>query len=145
MGDWITEEEFKGQLPARFVTAALDDDNDGSADSGVLSAIVTDAENWIDGYLEAAGIEKPVTASLHPRLKHSALKYALYTLYDRRGMSEQAERIYKEWIGPAMKWLEALSTRKENLTPAQGAANASSTSIITETSKLHRTGGGNLA
>jgi phage gp36-like protein len=93
----------------------LDDDSDGAEDSGLLASVHDDALNWINGYLQQAGIELPV--SIPARLKHSAVKYAEYSLWTRRGGIERAKSVYDQWIKPAMVWLERIARGEETLVP----------------------------
>jgi phage gp36-like protein len=142
---WITSDDLIAQIPSQYLLQALDDDGDGEADEGVLDAIVAEAEMWVEGYLQEAGITTPDAQGLHSRIKHSVLMYAKYRVFDRRGIREESQAVYDQWIKPAVAWFEKLAVRRAALTPEQGAGKVPGASIITAPSRTHSATGRDMA
>ena len=116
----------------------LDDDADGAEDAQLIESLNSEAEKWIMGYLEQAGVEMP--SSIPARLQHCAIKYAEYLLWSRRKAAERADKVYEQWIAPAMAWLDKIARGVEVLLPAD-ADDETPPGAITETAKTTSSGG----
>ena len=116
----------------------LDDDSDGAEDLQIIESLHADSLNFINGYLDQAGIvvADPVPA----RLKHTALKYAEYSLLNRRHAQERAAAIYEQWIKPAMAWLSRIASGEELLQPVED--DQTPPGAIVEPAKTTPSGGG---
>ena len=135
----FTQSDQVASIPEATQLLALDDNADGSADSGAFAAVLADAEQWIAGYLEQAGI-----TLLNPppaRLKHLGVRYAEYTLWRRRGGAEKASKIYEEWLEPGMMWLERIARGQEKLSPQAPGDPATQAGAITEPAKSYPSDG----
>ena len=88
--NYITAAELIGKIPAQDRDAAVDDDADGSADSGVMTQLIEDCCNDVDVFYNLRGIATPVDPAVYPLAKQAALYLATEQFYTRRG--EPAER-----------------------------------------------------
>jgi hypothetical protein len=111
----FSKAELVAAMPEATQHLALDDGDDGQQVDAIFAAVLAEAEAWIGGYLQQAGLE--LADPPHERLKHAGLKYAEYTLWNRRGHAERAKQVYEQWIEPAMEWLARVARREESLTP----------------------------
>lgn len=132
----FTRQDLIAAIQDASLLALLDDSGTGE-DSVVLAAIQAEAEEWVNGYLEAAGIgiPNPVPA----RLRFNAIKYAEYGLWRRRGADARAKVLYDDWIAPAAAWLERVALGEERLTAA--SASDLEAEAITEKSRLYNESG----
>jgi phage gp36-like protein len=83
---YLSEADLTPHLPPQFLLQALDDDGDGSADSGVLNSILTASSDEVDSLL-GSRYPVPFSAPLPALVKTAARVFALETLYRRRGFS----------------------------------------------------------
>lgn len=112
---YLASTDLHGLLPPAFVAEALDDDRDGSADSGVWDAVEEDAAGQIDSRL-GGRYSVPFTAPLPAVVVEAAKVFACELLYQRRGMSGEAN----PWTARAnamRKRLEAIGDGSQPLTP----------------------------
>lgn len=138
---YTTRAAITAKLPESFLVEALDDDNDGVEDAGLLDQIITDATVEIDGYLEGR-YTLPITPA--PALLRTAcLTIVLADLYARRGVADEAN----PWKKPAT----ALRTRLERIAKGEiplvarvEKADAAVT-VVTEPARTHSASGGLLA
>jgi phage gp36-like protein len=134
---YLAEADLIPHLPPQFLLQALDDDGDGSADDGLLDAILTASSDEVDAILGArfATPFSPVPALV----KTSARIFALETLYRRRGFSGDNN----PWEVPAKDLrarLNRIGQGKEPLTP-DIERKQSSVSVIVEDAKTHDSAG----
>ena len=134
----FTQDELTAAVPESIQLLALDDDADNAADSGLFEKVLADAETWIGGYLEQAGLALADYVT-NKRLKHLGIRYAEYSLWNRRGQAERTKKIYDEWIKPGMTWLEKVASGAETLTAA--AQGGSAASVITEPARTYDAAG----
>jgi phage gp36-like protein len=111
----FTQDDLKAFVPEAYQAMAMDDANTGMIDDDVFDSILQACEDWIVGYLEQAGLTLDDPAPR--RLKVAAMRYAEYTLWDRRGHTERADACYKRWIEPLMTWLGKIARGDETLIP----------------------------
>lgn len=82
---YVAQADLENLIPADFIVEALDDDADGSADTGAWDQVAAAAARQIDGYLEqryALPLDTP-----YPNLvTEAAVVFAAEILYQRRGM-----------------------------------------------------------
>lgn len=88
--NYITAEELIAKIPAADRDAACDDDGNGSADTGMLTAVIEQACDEVDTFYSIRGVATPLSVTDNPLAKQAALHLAIETLYTRRG--EPAER-----------------------------------------------------
>ncbi len=134
----FTQTDLIAAIPNVHLLMAMEDDQDSDTIDSVFESILADAERWISGYLEQAGLEIP--DPVPSRLRHAGIKYAEYMLHRRRNNATFAERVYEEWIRPASKWLERIATGAESLVPI--TADDTPGGLVAEPSKLNTPAGG---
>lgn len=140
----FTQDDFTAAVPEAFQLLALDDDADGTQDTGLFDKLIAAATTWIEGFLDQAGLE--LGDPPHARLKHYGLKYGEYELWRRRGHHERAKDIYEQWIAPGEKWLSKIATGQESLTPpTEATGDTDQAGVITEDAKTYEDGGRLLA
>lgn len=87
---YTSQAEIEALLPPAFLTEALDDDRDASADSGLLDAVIQAAGDEIDGLLSPS-YDVPFTDTPLPALVRSAARIlTCEALWLRRGHSGDA-------------------------------------------------------
>ena len=128
-------------IPEITQLVTLDDDGDQIADVGVFDSVLAEATDWIEGYLEQAGLSIPSTVP--KRLKHLGVKYAEYTLWRRRGHSERMKELFDNWLKPGAAYLEKVSRGEESLA-ADSAADTTGT-VISEPARTHDEAGRMMA
>ena len=82
MAAYLTSADIDARLSAAVQLQALDDDADGIADTGKLTAILDAASRWVDGELRRAtefGTPYPALAT------QAAIARAVWQLYERSG------------------------------------------------------------
>lgn len=84
---YCTQAEIETRIPAPHLNDALDDDRDGTADEGVLTAIIASADNAVDAYL--AGLYDVPIAPAPAPCKEASLIFACEAIYDRRQIVER--------------------------------------------------------
>lgn len=83
MSAYTTQADITSFLNGQDIVPFLDDDRDGSADTGLLATIISNAGTKIDGRL--AGIYTvPFTGTIPPRVKDAANVIVCWSLYQRR-------------------------------------------------------------
>lgn len=82
---YVTQADL-AELPDDFLIEALDDDNDGAADSGAWDLVAAQAGEAVDAYL-GARYEVPLESPYPPLAKQAAKVFALEILYERRGQT----------------------------------------------------------
>lgn len=102
---YTTQAKLIGKIPAPHLNDACDDDGDGSADSGVLDAIIANAATAVDAYL-AGLFEVPFTDPAPAACQEAALIFACEEVYDRRQVSDRNP--FKERADWWRKRLEAI-------------------------------------
>ena len=135
----FSQSDLVASIPEATQLLALDDNSDGAADTGAFAAVLADAEVWIAGYLEQAGLTLPSPAP--SRLKHLGMRYAEYTLWRRRGAAEKAKQVYEEWLARGIKWLERIASGEESLLPLPLGDPAAEPGAITAPAKSHASDG----
>jgi phage gp36-like protein len=140
----FSQADLIGSVPEIAQLLTLDDDGNSVADDGVFDAVLAEATEWIEGYLEQAG--ETLADPPPKRLKHLGMKYAEYTLWRRRGHAERTKQLYEEWIKPANAWLDRIAAGSETLEPVaiDGSADSGG-DVISETARTYPTGGGLMA
>ena len=84
---YCTSEQIQTAIPAPHLNDALDDDRDGSADSGVLTAIIAQADQAVDGYL--SGLYTVPFASPPPAAREASFVFACELVYARRQIMDK--------------------------------------------------------
>ena len=113
----FTQTEMIASIPASKMLLGIDDDGDAIEDDGLFDAILRKAEDFVGGYLDQAGIPRwpdPLPA----RLKIAAMNFALYLLYERRGMQNEKKTQMEDWVSPDRTWLSRIANGEESLSPS---------------------------
>jgi hypothetical protein len=113
----FTQAEMVASMPASKMLLGMDDDGDSVEDEGLFASILTSAEDFVGGYLDQAGIARwpdPLPA----RLKTAGMNFALYKLYERRGMQNEMKTQMENWVSPDRTWLSRIANGEESLSPA---------------------------
>jgi phage gp36-like protein len=138
---YTTRQKITAKLPDRFLVEALDDDNDGEEDTGLLDTIIANADEEIDSYLLARYAAPFADA---PALVGSAsLTLVLEALYFRRGLSGDSN----PWVKPAAEIrarLKRIAAGDEPLVAGREKAQAGVV-VVTEPARTHSTSGRLLA
>lgn len=79
---YTTQAKIESKIPPPHLNDALDDDRDGTADSGVIDTIIEVASTAVDALL-AARYEVPFTTP-PAMVQEAALIFACEAIYDRR-------------------------------------------------------------
>lgn len=101
---YATQSEIEALLPPKFLTEGLDDDNNGTSDTGLLTALLGVVDLEIDGLITPA-VTLPLSAPYPSRIRSSAIVLALDAVYRRRGMPDEAN----PWSDRASKAREELA------------------------------------
>jgi phage gp36-like protein len=110
--DYTSQQAILAKMSTQGLTAATDDAGSGSLDTGVLEDVITDANNAIDGYLEATyALPLPTIPS---KVAHAALIFACESLYQRR-LAPEEKNIFSQEANFLRKWLEQISTGEISL------------------------------
>lgn len=142
MADYVLIGDLDADLPPKFLTQALDDDNDGIADAGLWDKVLKSVSGEIDGIL-GQKFKVPFSNPLPAIVVHAARQLALAKLYQRRGIDDKANP-FANAAEDIRKKLKLIAAGKEPLTPETQQA-APAVSIISQPSKLHSSTGKNTA
>ncbi len=108
---YSVEADIKKQLDPALLVQLADDDNDGVADSGVISQAIADADAELDSYLSG---RYTVPLSPVPALvKKLSVDVAIWNLYSRRSTVE--DEVRKSRYAAAVKLLTAISKGEARL------------------------------
>lgn len=99
---YVTQEQIETSIPAQHLVDALDDDRDGSADSGKLDEVIAKASQAVDALL-APRYEVPFDP-VPTQVAEAAFVFTCELLYKRRGLSGD-DNPYTE---DANEWRERL-------------------------------------
>lgn len=138
MSAYTDQSEIEAQLPPDFLVQALDDDNDGSADSGLLDQVIENASEEVDSLL-GQRYTTPFVSPFPPVVSTASRFFVLEMLYLRRGFHGEAN----PWTARADKIRERLSRigkGEEPLSPDHDREKPS-VSIISDDAKTHSSGG----
>jgi phage gp36-like protein len=129
---YLTQAEIEADIPPQFLLEALDDDNDGVADSGLWDKIEVSAAEAIDGVL-GQRFTVPFAAPLPAIVKTAARVFILEKLYARRGTKSEDN----PWVSQANKLrakLDLIADGEEPLSPGVQKQNESVT-VMKEAAK----------
>ncbi len=101
---YATQSEIEALLPPRFLTQGLDDDNNESADTGLLTSLLGVVDLEIDGLITPAAT-LPLSPPYPSRIRSSAVVLALDAVYRRRGMADEIN----PWAARAAKVRDELA------------------------------------
>lgn len=119
MSDYIERAQIEAIVPPAFLLEALDDDNDGEEDSGVYDALVSGAQDEVDGYF--APVVTVPFETVPPLAKVATKLFILESLYARRGYSKDTEPKnpwYSQAAGMRAR-LQRVSSGDERVSPTQ--------------------------
>jgi phage gp36-like protein len=129
-----TIEDLKGLIPEEFLVQALDDNGDGAEDTGLLAAIVADAEREIHGYCRQRYVT-PFSAPVPDLIVDAAKILTAYRLYVRRGRGGEANPL-RDDASRIRRKLQAVAEGDEQLTADQVPQNSPAV-VIEEESRIH--------
>lgn len=135
---YITQDDLKGLIPAEFLRQALDDDSDGEADSGIWEALESGVEAEIDGKL-GQKYAVPFASPIPSVVKAAAMALALWSLYQRRGMSGE-NNPWETQAKEVRAKLDRIGNGDEPLTPGTLGQETGGV-VIAEDSKLYVSSG----
>ncbi len=134
---YTTRAQIETVIPASILVDALDDDRDGSEDSGVFTAIVEGASTDVDSYLAAryavpfeADEEADPPVVIPAAVQSAALAFICERIYDRRpGAADK-----NPWKERADAWRKRLGLIGENKLPLDAAKEAAFTpgAVVTD-------------
>lgn len=132
MPDYVTMSEMNGSIPIAFLVQALDDDEDGSADTAAWTAVLGAVHKDIDGTL-GVRFTVPFANPLPPVVSKAAQLFAAERLYLCRGFAEDKNPWTKQ-ANDMRDTLAKIAKGEVPLTPTTLRA-APSAGAITEQSK----------
>lgn len=138
---YTTRQKITAKLPDRFLVEALDDDNDGEEDAGLLDTIIANADEEIDSYL-LTRYASPF-ADAPALLATASLTLVLEVLYTRRGIPTDGN----PWVKPAADIrarLKRIASGDEPLVAGREKAEAGVV-VVTEPARTHSSSGRLLA
>ena len=135
---YTTQAKLEARIPATFLAQALSDDEDNSADSGLLETVIDEAEQMVNSRI-GQRYETPLTGTIPAIVQEAATIFACELVYERRGMSGEQNPWYKRASGLRSK-LTAIGNGTQPLTPNHDRADASVTAITSD-SKVHSDAG----
>ena len=92
---YTTDAETERVFPAYLRLHLFDDDHDGVEDAGVSDMVRENADDMIDGYIQAANLKVPVAGTVPTFIKYSALAIYRWLSHERVGADdEKLERAY---------------------------------------------------
>ena len=138
MPAYIQIEDLGADIPAKFLTQALDDNGDGAADVGAWDLVATTASEDVDAYLEGR-FAVPFVAPVPALVKSATRVFALEKLYAKRGVTGNANPWTKKADG-LRELLTAIVNCEKPLNVNLGRAKPSA-SVIAETAKTHSSNG----
>jgi phage gp36-like protein len=99
---YVTETQLTTAIPAQHLIDALDDDRDGTADTGKLTEVIAQGSQQVDALLESryAVPFDPVPK----KVAEAAFVFVCELLYQRRGLFSKDN----PWFDRAERWREAL-------------------------------------
>lgn len=100
---YVTETQIKTAIPAQHLTDALDDDRDGSADSGKLTEIIAQGSQQVDSLLESR-YAVPFADPAPKKVAEAAFVFVCELLYQRRGLFDKDN----PWFTRAEQWRKSL-------------------------------------
>lgn len=135
MSSYVTRAEVEAELPAKWLTEALDDNGDKTEDTGLFSAIVARASADVDGIL-GQRFETPF-ANPPPVAARAARVFVLATLYRRR-MVPDDRNPYAKLEAEERARLSRIAAGDEPLMPGGSSGEAH---IEVEQSRTHDAAG----
>lgn len=118
MASYISSDDVTAAIPAKVQLQALDDDADGTADSGLLDDILDAASRWVDGLLrQTADLSSP-----YPRLAVEAAKARACWLVFRRAGNKGDENPWQDEMERFQDLLEDVARGQTSLSGLPGAA-----------------------
>lgn len=136
---YITQSDIEALIPPAFIVQALDDDGDGSADSGAWNKVYAAVVRQIHGPL-AQRYTVPFTGTLPGAVEDAAQVFACEALYMRRGYHGD-ENPWTARADAMREKLDKIGAGEIPLSPDHQAKD-SAVSAITETSKTYPADGG---
>lgn len=127
---YLEESDLAAHIPPNFLTEALDDDNDGEADAGLLDLIIEEASLAVDAYL-AGRYETPFTDPVPAIAGRAARVFTLESLYLRRGYNGEEN----PWTSEADKLRERLEKIGEGDAPLEAGTTKKTGSVVFVTEK----------
>lgn len=99
---YVTQTQIETAIPPTHLTDALDDNRDGTADTGKLTAVIDQASQQVDALLESRYAVPFVTVP--KKVAEAAFTFVCELLYQRRGLFGDDN----PWFKRAEQWRETL-------------------------------------
>ena len=109
MARYATTTTVLQRLPQYLRTQLLDDDHDGTEDTGLADSLLDAACDEIDGYLQAAGWQVPITSTVPPMVRQLVHDIFWYRAHDR--INAVDDRVQTNWES-TLRRLESLQKRE---------------------------------
>jgi phage gp36-like protein len=135
---YVAQSDLAGKIPPAMIVAALDDNADGTADTGVWDALAADVERAINGRL-APRYSVPFAAPLPDLIVDAALLFACEAIYTRRGMAGDKQNPFAAEADAMRERLEKLG-RGDGSLPGVVPARAGG-AVIAEPTKTGQSNG----
>lgn len=114
---YITQADITPDLPPDFLLAAIDDDNDGTADPDLWDAIATRSSEAVDAILSGRFTTPFPPSATPPIVKEATRIFALETLYRRRGYHEADTNPFLRLANSLRQRLEDIANGIQPLIP----------------------------
>lgn len=132
---YTTRAQVETEIPPAKLVEALDDNADGTEDTGMFDALVTGAATEVDGIL-GQSFSVPFASGEEPAVvKQAALLFVCEKVYRRRGLYGVANPFTAQAKDMRAK-LDRIARKEEPLTPAVQSEKPS-VSLITEDSRVY--------
>lgn len=110
---YFTRAQIEAEIPPEDLVALLDDDHDGSEDTGLFTSLSSRAESRVDAIL-ARRYDLPFS-TVPPMVAEAAIVSFCASLYRRRG-TKDADNPFAERETEALDYLRDAASGKSNLT-----------------------------
>lgn len=132
---YTTRAQIEANLPPQFLLQALDDNGDGTEDTGLLDTILEGADGEVEAIL-GQRFAVPFTAPIPPVVPRAALVFTLETLYRRRGYgTEERPNPFAAEARKLREKLDRIARGEEPLAP-EASRTRPAISAITEASRV---------
>lgn len=131
---YVTQSQIETEIPPLHLNDALDDDRDGTADSGLLANIISKAEQAVDAFL--AGLYEVPFTTPPAAAREAAFVFSCEAIYARRQILDK-----NPYTDRANFWRERLEKIGNGELPLDAATEKSFTpgAAVTEDASIDDT------
>jgi len=134
---YVTQTQIETAIPAPHLLDALDDNRDGVADTGLLTAIIAQASQAVDAFL--CGLYDVPFTDPPAIVKEAAFVFACELIYARREMGGDDKK--SPWLGRANAWRTQLQKVAGSELPLDSTTTPTIPGVAVESTPSALTGG----